>query len=182
MSKKQIIKNIKRNQKNESKINEKDGFYKFVTSLTVIILILILCYVIIAIFVTKEINFNDTKSNDDNKNEEVSFDNSIITGGQIFDQKDSKYYVIIYDFDSKLTILPTYISNYSIMDNSIPIYKVDSSNKLNSKYITEKDSNKNPTTYSDLKIISPTLIEIDNSKVVKYIEGEDEIKSILKNE
>lgn len=181
MSKKQIIKNIKKNSKNSTKSMEKDGFYKFVTSLTVILLTLIVCYLIIGIFVTKEITFGKDDEKTEKDKSEVHIDNSIITGGQIFDQKDSSYYVIIYDFSSKLTILPTYISNYSNSKNSIPIYTVDSSKKFNSNYIVTENSNKTPSSYSDLRIISPTLIKIDNHKVTLYVEGEDGIKTILKN-
>lgn len=181
MSKKQIIKNIKKNSKNNVKHGEKDNFYKFVTSLTVILIILIVGYLVIGIFVTKEISFKKDNNVQEEETSDTVIDNTIITGGQIFNQKDNAYYVIVYDFDNKLTVLSTYVSNYSSKENSIPIYKVDSSKKLNSRYIVEENSNKSPTSYSDLRIISPTLIKIENSKVTLYVEGEEEIKSILKN-
>lgn len=182
MSKKQIMKNIKKNSKNNIKSEEKDGFYKFVTTVTVILLTLIACYLIIGVFITKEINFGNNKDkNETEEKNEVSIDNSTITAGQIFDQKDTSYYVVIYDFYSKLTAISSWISLYNSNNGSIPIYKVDSSKKFNSSYIVEKDSNKNPINYSDLKIISPTLIKIDNGRVSNYVEGEDDIKAILKN-
>lgn len=182
MAKKQIIKNIKKNSKDNIKLEEKDGFYKFVTTVTVILLILIACYLIIGVFITKEINFGKDKSKSEEKEKsEVSIDNTTITAGQIFDQKDNSYYVVIYDFDSKLTAISSWVSIYSSKENALPVYKVDSSKKFNSAYIVEKDSNKNPTNYSDLKIISPTLIKIENGKVSSYTEGEDDIKAILKN-
>lgn len=182
MAKKQIMKNIKKNSKNNINTEEKDGFYKFITTITVILLTLIACYLIIGVFITKEINFKDDKDkNETEEKEEVSIDNSIITAGQIFNQKDNSYYVAIYDFDSKLTAIPSWISIYSGKEDAIPVYKVDSTKKFNSSYIVEKDSNKNPTSYSDLKIISPTLIKIENGKVSNYTEGEDDIKAILKN-
>ena len=181
MSKKQIMKNIERNSKNNIKSSEeKDTFYKFVTSLAGIILVLILCYLIIGIFVTKEINFNKD-SKDDNKTSEVTIDNSTITMGQIFEQKEEIYYVVVYDVSSKLTNLSTFVSNYKSKEGSNAIYTVDSSKKFNSSYIVTENSNKNPTSYSDLKVISPTLIKIDNKKVTSYIEGEDAIKDVLKN-
>ena len=178
---KQIMKNIERNSKNNIKSSEeKDTFYKFVTSLAGIILVLILCYLIIGIFVTKEINFNKD-SKDDNKTSEVTIDNSTITMGQIFEQKEETYYVVVYDVSSKLTNLSTFVSNYKSKEGSNAIYTVDSSKKFNSSYIVTENSNKNPTSYSDLKVISPTLIKIDNKKVTSYIEGEDAIKDVLKN-
>lgn len=183
MSKKQIIKNIKKNSKNDIKKEEKDGFYKFVTTVTVILLTLIACYLLIGIFVTKEISFSkDKDKKETEESTDVTIDNTTITAGQIFNQNDSSYYVVVYDFDSKLTALSTWISLYQNNEDSLKVYKVDSSKKFNSKYIVEKDSNKNPTGYDDLKIISPTMIKIENGSVVDYIEGEDSIKAILKNE
>ncbi len=181
MKKKQIIKNIEKNSKRNIPIKETDNFNKFVTTITAILLILILCYLFIGLFGTKEINISDKKKDNDSESKtDVSIDNTVITGGQIFDQKDESYYVVIYDFNSKLLNIANSVSNYSSKENSIPIYKVDSSKKFNDAYIVSKDSNKNPTSYSDLKIISPTLVKIENKKVVSYIEGEDNIKSELK--
>ena len=70
---------------------------------------------------------------------------------------------------------------YSSSENSIPIYKVDSEDKINSNFIVKKESNTSPTSYDDLKIKSPTLIKIENGNVTSYVENEEEIKSILKN-
>ena len=111
MSKKQIIKNIKKNSKENSNVEEKDGFYKFVTTITAILLTLIACYLIIGIFITKEIDFKKDKDEKETKEDSnVSIDNSTITAGQIFDQKDSSYYVAIYDFDSKTSSVGTWVS------------------------------------------------------------------------
>lgn len=182
MSKKQIIKNIKKNSKNNIKSEEKDGFYKFVSTITVILLTLIACYLIIGVFITKEINFGKNKDKDNKEvKDEVSIDNSIITAGQIFDKKDISYYVVVYDFDNELSAISSWISIYNSKSDSIPLYKIDSSKKFNLAYIVEENSNKNPTSYSDLKIVSPTLMKIENGKVSNYVEGEDNIKSILKN-
>lgn len=181
--KKQILKNMDKNNKNRHLSENEDNFYKFVTTIAVIILVLILAYLIIGVFFTKEIDFNkkkDTKTSE--KASDVTIDNSTITAGQIFDKTDSSYYVVIYDIDSKLTNLSTFISTYSSSDGSIPIYKVDSADKLNSNYIINENSNTNPSSYEDLKIKSPTLIKIENGKVTSYVEDETSIKSILKNE
>lgn len=172
---------MKKNQKENSKNVEKDGFYKFVTTMTGILLILIACYLVIGIFITKEISFNKEGDKKDENTNEAVIDNSTITAGQIFDKKDSSYYVVIYDVDSKLTNIGTFISMYSSNDNALPIYTVDSANKLNSNFITDGESNTNPSSYNDLKIKAPTLIKIENGSVSGYIEGEENIKAILKN-
>lgn len=165
---------VKLNNKN---INEnEDKVFSFVTTIAGIIIILIAAYLIVGIFFTKEIDFSKKEEKDTEST--VTIDNKTITAGQIFDQKDESYYVLVYDFDSKLTNLSTFASVYSSKEGSLPIYKVDSGNKINSEFIS-KDSNVNPTSYNDLKIKSPTLIKIENKTVTSYIENEDEIKKIL---
>ena len=61
------MKNIEKNSKNNIKKGEKDSFFKFITTLMVMILIFILVYFLIGVFYTKEIDFKsdkDTKSKD----------------------------------------------------------------------------------------------------------------------
>lgn len=157
---------------------ENDNVFSFVTTIGGIILLLIITYFIIGIFFTKEIDFK--KKEDKKEKTEVTIDNNTITAGQIFSKKDSSYYVIIYDVDSELTNLSTFISTYKSSEGALPIYTVDSGNKINSSFIVKKNSNKNPKSYSDLKIKAPTLIKIDGGNVASYIEDEKEIKSVLK--
>ena len=140
MSKKQIMKNIEKNSKNNIKKGEKDSFFKFITTLMVMILIFILVYFLIGVFYTKEIDLNDDKS-----------------------------------------IIPSWLSIFESKNSNATIYKVDSKNKFNSEFLTNENGNKNATTYSDLKVKSPTLIKINNKSISEYIEGEDNIKEYFKN-
>lgn len=180
MAKKEIKRNIKKNTSSKAATEAEDNFNTFVTTIAVIIITLVVSYLIIGVFFTKEISFK--KKKEDKKTSQVSIDNTKITAGQIFDKKDSSYYVVIYDVDSELTNLGTLISVYKSSENSLPIYTVDSSNKMNSKFITKDSSNTNPSSYDDLKIKAPTMMKIENGSVTSYIENEDEIKSILKGE
>ncbi len=180
MSRKQILKNIKKSTKNNKIIRQSDMFYKFVTTIAAVLLTLVLCYLIIGVFMTKEINVKKDSKKDTKDSTSVTIDNSVITGGQIFDQKDESYYVVIYDFESKVLNISNLVSSYSSKENALPIYKVDSSKKFNNRYIVKKDSNTNPSSYEDLRILSPTIMKIENGKVTSYVEGEDSIKEILK--
>ncbi len=177
MSKKQVIKNIKKNSKDNINIEQKDNFFKFVTTLMIMLLVVILVYFLIGVFYTKEINFKS--DNKDDKEQEINIDNSIITLGQIFDQNKDEYYVIIYDMSDDKSIISPWISIFE--NNNKSLFKVDSSKKFNQKYLTKENSNKNASSYSDLKVISPTLIKINNKVITEYIEGEDSIKEYLKN-
>lgn len=178
--KKQIKRRINKNVKSDIDINENDNVFKFITTIVGIILILVATYFIIGIFFTKEIDFK--KEEETEEKTEATIDNDTITAGQIFNKSDESYYVLVYDVDSKLTNLATFVSVYKSSENSLPIYVVDSGNSINSKFIVKKNSNKNPSSYSDLKIKAPTLIKIENKKVTNYVEDEDKIKEILKNE
>lgn len=181
--KKQIKRNINKIKSgNNINIDDNDNFFDFVSTIVGIIVLLLATYFIVGIFFTKEIDFKKKKETTKTEETEATIDNQTITAGQIFSKKDEKYYVLIYDVDSKLTNLGVFVSKYQSTENALPIYVVDSSNKINSNFIVEKDSNTKPSKYSELKIKSPTLIKIENGKVTSYVEKEEEIKSILKNE
>lgn len=179
MNRKQVLKRVKNNKK-ERKITEEENYFsRFVMLLAFLLISLIIGYLVIGIFVNKTITFNKDKEED--KLEEATIDNSKILAGQIFDQKDNSYYVLVYDLSDDKTLVRDWASLYEKDENALTIYVVDSSKKLNSNYIVTKDSNTNPTSYSDLKIISPTLIKIENKKVSEYVEGETSIKDYFKN-
>lgn len=174
MNRKQVLKQIKKNKKNNSVVEDENIVSRFVFTIFTLLIVFIAGYLFIGFCVTKTLSFNKDK---DEKKEEVTIDNKTILAGQIFEQKDKEYYVLVYDVSDTKNILSTWKNAYS---GGTTIYVVDSSSKLNGNYIVEKDSNKNPTGYSDLKIKSPTLIKISDKKVTEYIEGEEDIKNVFK--
>ena len=52
-------------------------------------------------------------------------------------------------------------------------------NPFNKKYVTDGESNKNPTKASEFLINGATLIKVNDNKVVDYIEGYDSINNYL---
>ena len=177
MSKKQILKNIQKDRKTTTGKEEKDNYFKFITTLAILLIVFIIAYFVIGFFYTKEIDFN--KDKEETKNE-INIDNNTIMLGQMFDQSDNEYYVLIYDISDKDSNISSWESTYSSKEDALKMYKVDSSKKFNSKYIVEKDSNKNASDLSNLKVISPTLIKVTNKQITEYIEGEDNIVNVLK--
>ena len=155
MKKKQILKNIEKNTKDNKSKGEKDVFFKFITTLVVLVLLGILVYFLIGVFYTKEIDFKSDNKKD--TKEDVTIDNSTITLGQIFDQAEDEYYVLVYDVNDDKSIIPIWMQVFTSNNSKATIYKVD------------------------LKVKSPTLIKINNKKVSEYIEGEDSIKDYFKN-
>ena len=177
MSKKQILKNIQKEKKNKKNSEEKDTYFKFITTLAVLLLVFVLAYFLIGFFYTKEIDF----SNDDEEDvSEVSVDNSTIMLGQLFDQSEEEYYVLIYDTTDKVLSISSWMSIYSSKSDALKIYTVDSSKKFNANYLVEEGSNKDATSVSELRVISPTLIKVTNKAISEYIEGEDNIVNVFK--
>ena len=168
------MKNMRKNKKNDKVVEDDNLVSRFVFTILVLLITFIAGYLFIGFCVTKTLSFNKDK---DEKKTEVTIDNKTILAGQIFDQKDSNYYVLVYDVSDSKNILNSWKNAYSGSD---PIYVVDGSSKLNGKYIVEKDSNKNPTDYSDLRIKNPTLIKISDKKVTEYYEGVEDIKNVFK--
>lgn len=176
MSRKQLLKNLKQS-KDERTEEKKDNYFIFITTLAILLIVFLLSYFGLGFFYTKEI---DLKKETKEEKQEINIDNKVIMAGQIFDQAKDEYYVLVYDTTDKVSSISTYKSMYESKDNALEIFTVDSSKKFNSRYLTDKDSNKNPNSVEDLKIVSPTLIKINGKKVSEYIEGEENIVNKFK--
>lgn len=177
MSKKQIMKNIQKEKKNSSLKEEKDTYFKFITTLAILLLVFVISYFLIGLFYTKEIDFS---KKDEEETNEVSVDNTTIMLGQLLEQSEEEYYVLIYDTTDEVLSVSSWLSVYSSKDDALKVYKVDSSKKFNQNYIVSEGSNSSATNLSELKVVSPTLIKIKNKAISDYIEGEDNIVNVFK--
>lgn len=141
----------------------------------------IICFVILY-FATELINKYK------NKEEEVETEiqKVEILMGETFEKKDSEYMIVYYDFDDKIYsgLYSTLVESYNYLNVDVPMYKVDLSTNFSKKYMAteEENSNTNPTSLSNLKVKGATLIRIKDKKVVKYIEGKDNIKNYIDEE
>ena len=177
MNRKQTLKKLKKDKKSRNSNIESDTNYfnRFVMTMGLLLAVLIVGYLLIGIFVNGTI-FN----NKEEEKEEVVINNEYILAGQIFDQKEEAYYVLVYNKNEKNQFIDSWKGKYSGTTDALPIYIVDISNALNNSFIVEKDSNPNPTGYDDLKIKSPTLLKIENKAVVEYVEGSENIENVFK--
>lgn len=132
------------------------------------VILFLLCFYILTVYITNK-NSDDTK--EEEKTVEISKD-EIVLGSSLSMKGD--YYVIYYNKGNDT--IEEIIKNYG---GELSLYKVDMSNAFNKKYATSEESNKSPSKVSEFKINGPTLIKVSNKKVVNYIEGEDEIRTIL---
>ena len=169
MSKRSIKKSV--NKKQEANYINSKNYYndeakKLGIIIGVIVLIFIVAYLIIGIFVTKEIKWFQGNHNTE---EATTIQYKKILAGETFNQNKDSYYVIFTDADDfnypVYETLATYNSN---------IYIVDLSNTLNSVYKSE-ESNSSVQKASDLKVKKDTMIKIENKANTLYIESKDEI-------
>ncbi len=158
-------------------INNNDMF-KVSTILKVVfavIIILLVLYYILAVFVTKEIDVSGNKDSSSNEMDSSYSVSNKILATNTFRQVEQIYYVYYYDFDDENEDIASLVSNL----DDYKVYRVDTGSSLNSNYVTDSDSNKEVSDISNLKVINPTIIKIDNDRVVEYHEGVDDITSFL---
>lgn len=174
MNRKQTLKRMKKEKKEKNTVTETNYVNRFVMTLGLVLIAVIGSYLFIGIFITKTIKFGDDK-----EETEIVIDNKTILAGQIFDQNEEEYYVLVYDTSDTKTMLGNWKSKYEGTTDALKVYVVNPKVSLNNKYIVKDNSNTSPTGYEDLKIKAPTLIKISNKSVAEYIEGENEIKNIF---
>lgn len=163
--------NRKRNDRKrieEVVTTENDYMDKFFIVAAVILFLL--CFYILTVYITNK--NNDTS---DNKENVVEINNEYILLGRSLSMGKGDYYVLFFHINDS-NVYDEIVNNYS---GDLPVYKVDMSIAFNKKYITDGESNKNPSKVTEFKINGPTLIKVSNKKVVEYIEGEDAIRTSL---
>lgn len=179
LKRKEAKKNKNQKKNNEIELDTKISMLTLVKLVVFVILFLLVIYYILAVFVTKEIDISskDTSSKTEEVNNTQNSVSDKILASNIFNQQESTYYVYFYDFtETGENDLSSLISG-SIDEK---LYKVDTSSGLNKKYVVEEGGNKDATNIGDLKVTSNTLVKIENDKIVKYLEGKNDIMSGIK--
>jgi len=170
MTKRKIKKNISKKEINYGKENTyfNDEFKRLALIVGIILGIFIVAYLIIGIFVTKEIKWFQGNNE---KDEVTTIQYTTILAGETFNQNADEYYVIFADSEGY-----NYATYQTLINNNLDkkIYLVDLDNPLNNKYISE-ESDSSVQNASNLKVKDNTLIKISNKNNVLYIEGKDNI-------
>lgn len=143
--------------------------------LVVIVSLIVLVFYLITIFVNKK---EDKKEETTKTPETIQYDNILV--GNILTQPNTSYYVLAkVSDDVNNKVYDAYISNYKGMTDAIRIYYVLLDNPLNSKYYSD-NSNFNINKITDISFKEPTLLLIENKKIKRSYEGNDEILRKLK--
>ena len=144
------------------------------------IVIGILCFLLIFYLLTLYITRDTSSSSnsDTTTDTTISYDKILI--GRSLNISDGEYLVLFYDTTDE-DLSSTYAGLYSSYKSSsqLPIFYVDMGSAFNKAYVTTEESNKTPESASDFLINGPTLIRVNENKVVDYIEGEADITEYL---
>ena len=178
MAKKRNVKNKKKEELKKVVEEEEQSFNIHNKLFTVLyILLFFLAFYLLAFYIT---NKHNEKTEDDNSNTEVSVSHEEILLGSSLSMKDGEYFVIYYDSkdEENAADLSSVVSNYRASHDT-SLYFVDMASGFNKSHITDGDSNHNPESASDLLIKGPTVIKVNDKKVVEYIEGLDAVKNYL---
>ena len=175
MAKKEVRK-VKKNKNVIGNTSSNDDVTKIIKIICAIVIVFAIVYFATAIINGELFSKKETE-------EEVEIQKVEILMGETFEKKDSEYMIVYYDFEDKIysNLYTMIVDNYNSSNKDIPMYKVDLSTNFSKKYMATEDesSNTNPTSLSNLKIKGATLIRIKDKKVVKYVEGKDNIKSYV---
>lgn len=145
--------------------------YKLVKIIIILLIVFALLYIVVGIFITKEIDFSGNK-----ENEVTDSVSNKILASSIFNQKEEEYYVYFYDFENMNSAIESTLTSKL---SDAKIYRINTKDALNQNYVTEGTGNKSAKTLEELKVIDNTLIKIVNDEIVSYYETEDEIVSSL---
>lgn len=166
LRRKQAKKDGKSLEKEE--IIETNQIRKYILTVVGIVGVFAIIYLVSALFITKELDWFDKKEKEEEKESSVT---NAILASNILKQSEDSYYVYFYDFDEKEqdSKITTLVNNKL---SGSKVYKVNTKSAMNSKYVGET-SNKNAKNLDDLKVVTPTLIKIDNSTITEYYEKEE---------
>ena len=124
------------------------------------------------------------KEKEEEKVTEINYQE--IIAGEVFNRPHDSYYVLFVNSDDNYyDYYKGLIYSYSIKDNSLPFYIVDLTKKINKEYVNEDSENSTieyvyPSNIDTLKVKSPTIFKISNSKTVDITYGKDNIIDFFK--
>lgn len=145
--------------------------YSLTGLIKMIFLILIISIVFygLTIIITK-----NKKIEDDIIKDETQIQYNEILIGNIYDQNEDEYYVLV-ELNSDYLTLNNVITNYNQKTNKIKLYTADLNNTFNKSYYgTESNFDLQYPIFN-----KSTLIKIKDKKLVEYVEGTDKITEKL---
>ncbi len=164
MEKKKVKKN-----KVSYRTAEQDELIKFGVVVLVLAVIIAGVYFGTRAFVTKDLFTSDEGESTEVVPGTVNYEVAIM--GQILNRPEKEYYVAIYNQveGDYITDMLSLVYEYSSKKESLPIYSVDLSNKLNEGYYDPENVNVKAQKLDEMKVGDITLLKIKKGKISKYI-------------
>ena len=164
-------------KKTNSMISTDNEMSKLIILILVVALVFALFYVI-TLFVTKKDSSSTTSEGENETQVNIQYEK--ILASNIFSQKNSEYYVLVYFSDDKyLDLYKNYLSYYKAsVEGATPYYLVDMSDVFNKSFIAEK-SNLNVSNIKELKFSQTALLRIRDNKIISTYEGNEQITGKL---
>ena len=162
----------KKNSKKIKTANYSNGdeFGKLVKLIIIVTLIFVVFYGI-TFLVNKEKETDETTTSS-----KIQYDNILI--GNLLNQPNDEYYVMIYDEDDyDNMVYETYLNLYTQKEDALRYYTSQLADTLNNSFVSDKD-NFDIKDIKDLKIKTSTLIKVKKGKITEHYVG-DEIKEYL---
>ena len=150
--------------------NEKNQIKSLVIITIVLLIVMGLIYLLSALFITKELDW----FNKNDQEETVEVVKNTILALETFKQKEEEYYVYFYDYNFEYEQIASTVNEKL---SSKQVYKVNTNDALNTKYVSET-SNKKATKLEDLKVKSPTVVKITKGKLTAYYEGNEILEKL----
>lgn len=152
-------------------VKETNNILKMVYTIFGLIAFFAILYLLLGIFVTKEIKWFD-KTSDEKQTSESNVANSILASN-IFKQTPEEYYVYFYDFSDEDKEISSAVTNIT----NLQVYRVDTGSAMNSKYVSDT-TNKDAKNLEQLKVKAPTLIKITADTITEYYESSEIINNL----
>ena len=148
--------------------------------LIIIVTLIFVAFYVLTILVNKKDTPEDNTGDD---SDVIQYDEILI--GNIFEQPNKEYYVMVYDDDDyNASVYSVYLSNYSSKEDAIRVYTAKLGNYFNKSFKAEK-SVLNTNDIKKLKFKGSTLLKIKNGKITSSYEGDkimNHLKEIAKEE
>lgn len=162
-------KNVKVN-----KISNDNEALKFI-KMIVIVTVVFLAFYLITLYVNKNKDKVETPKTE-KQAATIQYDEILVSN--IFDRPEKTYYVLVEDIeDEDAKVYEVYLSKYKSATNANRVYYSVLNNLFNTKYMNEKANLTNDL--SKLKFKGTTLLLIENKKIKKSFEGNENITNYL---
>ena len=139
-----------------------------ITIVAVVITLFVLTYILTGIFATKDIKLFNKKEKDEETTNSIS--NRILASDSL-KQSDSSYYVYYYDSTNEDDEVRE--KTYDLLET---VYRVDLNDDFNANFIGTPSGIVD--SLEELKVSDPTIIRVENGKIVSFYNGKEEIKNI----